>query len=555
MSEQRYDFLVVGSGLAGLLFALEAASRGRVAILTKRLPDESNTLYAQGGIASVSAADDSFEQHTADTLVAGAGLCRPDVVAGVVAEGPRAIETLERYGVKLTASENGGYDLGREGGHSRRRILHAKDRTGRAIGAALLERARADQRIQIFPHHCCVDLITDSKLAGRRPAPGATHVAGAYALDARAGEIRTFRAPQVLLATGGAGKVYRYTSNPDVATGDGLAMAYRAGARLANLEFVQFHPTCLYEPRGSRFLISEALRGEGAVLKSISGEPFMDAYHPLGSLAPRDIVARAIDQEMKRRGDRHVVLDLTGIGRERVKSRFPMIYATCLEQGIDIAYEPVPVVPAAHYMCGGVVTDAAGRTDLVGLYAAGEVACTGLHGANRLASNSLLEAAVFALRAARAAGEALEEHRARAAAWSPPAWNPGQATVPKESVLVNAHWEMVRALMWDFVGIVRSDHRLAIAERYIALMRESVEQYYWDFILDSDLIELRNLALVAQLIIRSAAVRRESRGLHYNVDHPATEAEEGRRESLCDPVTGETRLIDAGEVPFGDGQG
>ncbi len=551
MSQHRYDFLVIGSGLAGLLFALEAAPRGRVAVLTKRAPEDSNTVLAQGGIACVRAADDSFAQHTADTLTAGAGLCRPDVVAGVVTEAPAAIEALERHGVHFAASPGGAYDLGREGGHTRRRVLHAQDRTGQAIGAALLARAQADARIDFYPHHCCVDLITDSKLEHRRPVPGATHVLGAYALDARDSAIHTFSAPQVLLATGGAGKVYRYTSNPDVATGDGMAIAYRAGARLANLEFVQFHPTCLYEPRGSRFLISEALRGEGAVLRSLSGEAFMAGYHPMADLAPRDVVARAIDQEMKRRGDRHVVLDLTGIGRERVKTRFPMIYATCLEAGIDIAHEPVPVVPAAHYMCGGVVTDGAARTDLVGLYAAGEVTCTGLHGANRLASNSLLEAAVFGLRAARTAAESLEEHRARAAVSPPPPpWNPGQASVPKESVLVNAHWEMVRALMWDFVGIVRSDHRLALADRYMALLRESVEQYYWDFVLDSDLLELRNLALLAQLIIRSAAVRPESRGLHYNVDHPAAEGPERGRESLCDAVTGEIRLAHVGENPF-----
>ncbi len=553
MTAHRYDFLVLGSGIAGLLFALEASAHGRVAVLTKRLPEDTNTQLAQGGIASVAGPDDSFEQHAADTIEAGAGLCRPDVVGGVVAEGPQAIELLEKHGVTLSPAADGeGYDLGREGGHTRRRILHAKDRTGRAIQEALLERAMSSDAIDFYPHHCCIDMLTNSKLEGRRPARDETRVLGVYVQDTESGEIRIFQAPVLLLATGGAGKIYRYTSNPDVATGDGLAMAFRAGARLANLEFVQFHPTCLYEPRGSRFLLSEALRGEGAVIRSISGEAFMEDYHPQGSLAPRDIVARAIDQEMKRRGDRYVTLDLTGIGRDRVKTRFPMIYATCLEVGIDVAHEPVPVVPAAHYMCGGVWTDAVGRTDLHGLFAAGEVACTGLHGANRLASNSLLEAAVFARRAARAAAESREELAQRAGAWGDlPPWNPGKATVPKESVLVNAHWEMVRALMWDFVGIVRSDHRLSTGSRYLSLMRESVEQYYWDFLVDSDMIELRNIALVAQLVMRAAHSRRESRGLHYNVDHPDTKREQWQRETLVDPILGDVHLARDDEVPFG----
>ncbi len=548
MSNYRHDFLVIGSGLAGLLFALEAARHGRVALLTKRDPGESNTRFAQGGMASVSATDDSFDQHADDTIGVGGGLCNPKVVASVVEEGPRAVEALERHGVAFARGGAGqAYDLGSEGGHSRRRVLHARDETGRAIQKALLERVRQTPRIDVFAHHCAIDLITTAKLEGQTPRRDITRVLGAYALDARSETIHAFHAARVLLDTGGSGKVYRYTSNPDVACGDGLAMAYRAGARLANLEFVQFHPTCLFHPEQRRFLLSEALRGEGAVLKSASGEPFMEAYHPMGSLAPRDVVARACDQEMKRRGDSHVVLDLRSIGRERIKRRFPMIYATCLELGIDISRDAVPVVPAAHYMCGGVVTDALGRTDLVDLYAAGEVACTGMHGANRLASNSLLEAAVFALRAAKVAVADSSVADLREA----PAWDPGTATVSKESVLVNAHWAMVRVLMWDFVGIVRSDHRLTLASRYIALFSEIVERYYWDFILDSDLIELRNITLVAQLIIAAATIRSESRGLHYNVDHPGKDEENWKLETVLDPLTTEARPARAGEIPFG----
>ncbi len=552
MSEYQFDFLVVGSGLAGLLFALEAADHGRVAVLSKRSAEESSTQLAQGGIAAVEADDDSFEQHAADTIEAGAGLCHPDVVEGVVSEGPSVIELLESHGVTFARADGGRLDLGREGGHSRRRVVHVADETGKAIETALLRRARSHPNISIFEHHCAVDLVTDSKLRAEAPKPNRTRVLGAYVLECSTREIHTFAARVTLLATGGAGKVYRYTSNPDLASGDGLAMAFRAGARLANLEFVQFHPTCLYHPEHRRFLISEAVRGEGAVLRTLSGESFMEKYHPLGSLAPRDTVARAIDQEMKKSGEKHVLLDLSAIPPERIKKRFPMIYGTCLALGLDITRQPIPVVPAAHYMCGGVVTDGDGRTDLVDLYAAGEVACTGLHGANRLASNSLLEAAVFARRAARAAVESMSSGRG-AESGAPPIrpWDPGKATVAKESVLVNAHWDMIRALMWDFVGIVRNDHRLDLAARYLRFFRESVESYYWDFVLDSDLVELRNIALLASLIVGCASKRTESRGLHYNMDHPDRDDTRWARETIVDPVAGEIRRALELEIPFG----
>jgi L-aspartate oxidase len=553
MSEYRYDFLVVGSGLAGLLFALEAARLGRVAVLAKRAPGETNTRLAQGGIASVAASGDTFASHAADTVAAGGGICHPQVVTATVEEGPEAIRRLEGCGVRFAPGTGGErYDLGREGGHSRRRVLHASDATGRVIQESLLERAKEDPQIDLLADRCAVDLITSSKLDGSPARRNETRVLGAYVLDARSGVIETFLAAAVVLATGGCGKVYRYTSNPDVACGDGLAMAYRAGARLANLEFVQFHPTCLFDPRRPRFLISEATRGEGAVLRSISGDRFMDGRHPLGSLAPRDVVARSCDLEMKRRGDRHVLLDMSGIGRERIKRRFPMIYATCLELGLDIAQSPIPVVPAAHYMCGGVVTDMLGRTDLVDLYAIGEVACTGLHGANRLASNSLLESAVFALRAAQAARDEQAARGARAVSAGQVApWDPGGATVAKESVLVNAHWEMVRGLMWDFVGIVRSDHRLALAAKYMSLFREIVERYYWDFVLDSDLVELRNISLVAELIIAAAAARRESRGLHFNADHQEKDEGNWKCDTIVDPLGEPVRAAQAGELPLG----
>ncbi|MBP7668991.1 MAG: L-aspartate oxidase [Candidatus Eisenbacteria bacterium] len=551
MFGERYDFLVIGSGLAGLLFALKASRYGRVAVITKRSATDSNTQEAQGGIASVSSPEDSFLHHAEDTLRAGAGLCEPLIVERVVAEAPAAVAELESYGMRFARSEDGrAYDLGREGGHSHRRVLHSGDATGRAMQNALLERARADERIRVFEQCCAIDLITTSKLANTPFDHNRTRVVGAYLIDEQTKEIGAIAAPRVMLATGGCGKVYRYTSNPDTATGDGIAIAYRAGARLADLEFVQFHPTCLYHAREKRFLITEAIRGEGGVLRNGGGEAFMERYHALGSLAPRDVVARAIDNEMKRRGDRCVYLDVKAMSPERMRERFPTIFSTCRSLGIEVPADPIPVVPAAHYMCGGVATDAVGRTNIVHLYAAGEVACTGLHGANRLASNSLLEAAVLALQAARAATAGLREG---AGIDEPlpdiPSWDPGKATVAKESVLVNAHWEMVRALMWNFVGIVRNDHRLALAAGYMQLFRGSIERYYWDFLLDTDLIELRNLALVADLIIASATKRNESRGLHYNSDHP--DLAEPARHTLLDPADGSARLANPGELPFG----
>jgi L-aspartate oxidase len=508
------DFLVIGSGIGGLLFALQAARHGNVTILTKKARADSNTVYAQGGIAAVEAPDDAFSLHESDTLAVGCGLSRQSIVRLVIEQGPAIISLLESLGVAFSHDDaGGGLDLGREGGHSRRRIVHAGDGTGRTIEEALLARVSAEPKIRVIENQCAVDLIRRSRVL----PDGPDSVVGAYVLDAGTREIVPHAARVVLLATGGCGKVYRFTSNPDIATGDGIAMAYRAGCRVANLEFMQFHPTCLYHPAAKNFLISEAVRGEGGVLTTISGDPLMDG-HPMRDLAPRDAVARAIDREMKRRGDHFVLLHVEHLDPERVKRRFPLIYQSCLQFGLDITRNPIPVVPAAHYMCGGVVVDDWGRTDIPGLYAAGETACTGLHGANRLASNSLLEAAVFALRAAE---DAISFAGSVAPFPSIPDWDIGNATLPKESVLVDAHWDIVRRLMWDFVGIVRTDHRLALAARYLEILRRSIESYYWDFVLDRDLIELRNVALVAELIVKMAIERRESRGLHMNEDHPA----------------------------------
>ena len=514
--------LVIGSGIAGLSFALQAARAGSVALITKKGSAESATNYAQGGIAAVVGPDDSFADHVADTLAAGAGLCREATVRFVVEHGPAAVRELIDLGVRFDPSgEHEGYDLGREGGHTKRRVLHAADFTGREIERVLVERAEAHPDIRIRTNQLGVDLMTTAKLG----LPGPSRVVGAYVLDAETGTVDVYEARVVFLATGGCGKVYLYTSNPDIASGDGIAMAYRAGASVANMEFIQFHPTCLYHPEARSFLISEAVRGEGGVLRSRAGEAFMARHHELADLAPRDVVARAIDQELKRSGDDCVYLDCTRLDPGFVRRRFPNIHARLSEFGFDMTKQPIPVVPAAHYACGGVQTDLVGETDIENLFAAGEVACTGLHGANRLASNSLLEGVVFA----RAA--AAEVERRLASLEAPPRlpdWDPGSAVDPAEAILVNANWDEIRRCMWNYVGIVRSDRRLARAARRIALLQDEIRRYYWDVKLTPDLVELRNLALVAELIVESALRRRESRGLHYTIDHPNSDPDPAR---------------------------
>lgn len=530
MSNTRnYDFIVLGSGIAGLSYALKVAPHGRVAIITKKHRAESNTNYAQGGIAAVTSKEDSIEMHVNDTLIAGAGLCREQVVRTIVSEGPDRIAELIAMGMKFSEREipssrgEKELDLGKEGGHSKRRILHAKDVTGKMIELALLNAISTHDSIDILEDHLAIDLITTRK----QGLPGANRVLGVYVLNEPEGRVETFGARSILLATGGCGKVYLYTTNPDIATGDGVAMAFRAGATISNMEFVQFHPTCLYHPRAKSFLISEAVRGEGGILKSVEGREFMGDYHPSASLAPRDIVARAIDSEMKKSGADYVHLDITHKSAPFIMERFPNIYNTCLSFGIDITKEPIPVVPAAHYQCGGVKTSIDGETAIVGLYAVGEVAATGLHGANRLASNSLLEALVCAHRAALktikadlpSLGLELE------------VWQSGSAQDPDELVVVSHNWDEIRRCMWDYVGIVRTDKRLARALKRIRNIKQEITEYYWDFRVSRDLLELRNIATVAELIIKSAQMRKESRGLHFNLDHPAALESWAQRDS------------------------
>ena len=510
--EIKTDFLVIGSGLAGLSFALKVAPYGRVTLVTKRELLESNTYYAQGGIAAVFSKEDSYDLHIRDTLRTGCGLCRKEIVELVVKNGPERVRELAKWGVDFSLSEKNKdeFDLGLEGGHSRRRILHIADITGKEIVTHLAEAVKKKKNIAIYEEFSALNLILDSeKKRGR--------CWGAYVLDKKKGVIHTLLARIVVLATGGSGKVYLYTSNPDVATGDGIAMAYRAGAKITHMEFMQFHPTCLYHLQAKSFLISEALRGEGGILRLSNGTAFMKKYHSLRELAPRDIVARAIDQEMKERGEDCVFLDITHRKPSFIKRRFPNIYQRCLSLGIDITKEPIPVVPAAHYLCGGVVTDHYGRTNIKRLYAIGEVACTGLHGANRLASNSLLEDLVFAHQAAEKAKEEIKKK-----VTFPPIlhWDIGGAVDSEEMVVVAHNWDEVRRLMWNYVGIVRSNKRLERARRRIRLIQKEIRQYYWNFIITSDLVELRNIALVAELIIDAALRRRESRGLHYNLDYP-----------------------------------
>ncbi len=524
MSRARADVLVLGSGIGGLTLALRLAEHARVLVLTKKRADDSNTNWAQGGIAAVFDAQDRFADHIRDTLRAGAGLCDLDVVREVVREAPERVRELAMLGVPFNRGPRG-FALGREGGHSRRRIVHASDFTGRAIESTLLERVRAHRNITLLEDQVAVDLILDSKLGRRRHGRRDT-VWGAYVMDRATGRIRPVTAAATVLATGGCGKVYLYTTNPDVATGDGLAMAYRAGASVESLEFVQFHPTCLFHPQARTFLISEAVRGEGARLRTLDGTRFMVGVHPLAELAPRDVVARAIDREMKRRGEPHVWLDLTHVSAARIRARFPNIHARLRELGIDMTREPIPVVPAAHYMCGGVKATLGGRTDLEGLYALGEVACTGLHGANRLASNSLLEALVGASHTAHEVLARLS--RAPQVPRAEP-WRAVGTRPPREAVVSEHHWDSVRRVMWDLVGIVRSDERLTFAARRLALLSDEIERDYARLRLSPDLIELRNIALVGSLIVASAMRRRESRGLHTNLDHPRRSAAWGRR--------------------------
>lgn len=521
---------MVGSGIAGLSFALKMAPHGRVAIVTKKNLAEANTQYAQGGIAAVTKPTDSIDLHVADTLRAGAGLCKEPVVRAIVEEGPARVQELIDLGMEFdrdeTISPDGErfYSLGKEGGHSKRRVLHAKDATGAEVMRALLAAIERAPNITVFEDHFVIDLVTTVKLG----QPKENRCVGAYVLDRNSGEVETIAAANTVLATGGCGKVYLYTTNPDIATGDGVAMAYRAGAAVSNMEFTQFHPTCLYHPKAKSFLVSEAMRGEGAVLKDLNGREFMDAAHPLASLAPRDIVARAIDSEMKRTGADHMHLDITHKPAPFIIERFPNIYQTCKGFGVDITKGPIPVVPAAHYQCGGVVTDVDGRTDVAGLFAIGEVASTGLHGANRLASNSLLEGLVCAHRAALA----IAADSSDPAAVEIPDWHSGDAEDSDELVVISHNWDEIRRCMWDYVSIVRTKKRLLRARKRIENLRGEIRQYYWDFKVTADLLELRNIALVAELIINCALQRPESRGLHFNLDCPGQDEAWAQRDTI-----------------------
>ncbi|MCM2296241.1 L-aspartate oxidase [Rhodoferax sp.] len=505
----HFDVLIVGSGLAGLSSALLLAPTKRVAVITKRAASEGSTGWAQGGIAAVWSKDDSFDAHIADTLVAGAGLCDLAATRRVVENAPQAIAWLQTLGVPFS-EEDGQLHLTREGGHSARRIVHVTDATGAAVQRTLIEQVQKTPNITLFEQHTLVDLITTEKLG----LPG-KRCLGLYALDDATDQVLTFEAPQTILASGGAGKVYLYTTNPDTATGDGIAAAWRAGCRVQNMEFIQFHPTCLYHPHAKSFLISEAVRGEGGRLLLPDGTRFMPAHDARLELAPRDVVARAIDFEMKKGGFDCVYLDISHQPLSFLQEHFPNIYARCLELGIDISKQPIPVVPAAHYTCGGVLADLEGRTDIDGLYAIGETACSGLHGANRLASNSLVECMVFAQAAARDI-----EHSTRNATPQLPAWDDSQVSDADETVVISHNWDELRRFMWDYVGIVRTNKRLDRAAHRVALLQDEIHEFYAAFHVTRDLLELRNLVQVADLIVRSAQARHESRGLHFSRDYP-----------------------------------
>ncbi|PWU07588.1 MAG: L-aspartate oxidase [Verrucomicrobia bacterium] len=516
---REVDFIVIGSGIAGLTFALKAASQGHVVVVTKRGRAESNTAGAQGGIACVSSEEDSFELHIRDTLTAGAGLCNEAVVRRVVTEAPGCIAELIQMGVEFDryAKGNIGHDLGKEGGHSKRRVLHVQDFTGLAIERALLRRVSEHPNIELLENHMAVDFITMKSLSDEQSSTQADVCVGVYVLNERTGIVETLRSDVTFLATGGCGKAYLYTTNPDVATGDGVAMAWRAGAVISNMEFIQFHPTCLYHAEAKSFLISEAVRGEGAILIDARGERFMQKYHPLAELAPRDIVARAIDAEMKQWGSKCVYLDITHKSADFIKRRFPKVYETCLKYGFDLTQRPVPVVPAAHYQCGGVKTDLNGETTIAGLYAAGEVACTGLHGANRLASNSLLEAVVLANLCFK---KIMNSRPSSGQKFALPKWQSSRAEEVSEMVIIYHNWDEIRRIMWDYVGIVRNGQRLQQANARLRALHAEIQGFYQKFKPSTDLLELRNLITVASLIVKSAIQRKESRGLHYTLDFP-----------------------------------
>ncbi len=515
-----YDVVIVGSGIAGLSFALKVAETGySVAIITKKNSAESNTNYAQGGIAAVTSRTDDVEAHVSDTLNAGDGLCDEAVVREILADGSTSIEELARRGVAFTQLEDGRVSLGKEGGHSKRRILHVKDVTGKAIEEALLHGIAQSSRIDMFEHYFAIELITESKLQkqGSKTEKTNNQILGLYALNTQTGKVEIFAARAVLLATGGIGQVYQYTTNPFIATGDGIAMAYRAGVEILNMEFIQFHPTAFYSVYADRFLISEAVRGEGAVLRNIQGEAFMERYDSRKDLAPRDIVARAIDSEMKQSGSRHVWLDIRGKTKKELRDRFPTIYDYCASRGIYLEKDMIPVVPAAHYLCGGVKTNLDSETSLPGLYACGETACTGLHGANRLASNSLLEAVVMANRGARSVADYLSNHAKREIVL--PDWVDGDVHDFDERVVLMHNWDEVKRTLWDYVGIVRSTKRLERARVRIRNLEREINDYYWNFKVDESLLELRNMIQVAALIVDCALQRKESRGLHYTLDY------------------------------------
>ncbi len=533
--QHETDFLVIGSGIAGLFYSLKVSKYGSVAIVTKRNIEESATKYAQGGIASVTSAEDSYKLHIDDTIEAGAGICDPDIVRIIVENGPGMIRELLELGANFSrlAGKEGsaGFDLSMEGGHSKHRIIHASDLTGLEIERVLIDAVKKNNNIQIFENHIAVDIIKQSKNFSELQQKNGEDVAlGCYALDKKSGKIETFLSPSTLLATGGIGKVYLYTSNPDIATGDGIAMAYRAGAKIANMEFIQFHPTCLYHSEAKSFLISEAVRGEGGILKTKDGRTFMENYHSMGCLAPRDVVARAIDFEMKKTGDDFICLDTTHIPGYRIRERFPNLYKKCLDFGIDMSTTPIPVVPAAHYSCGGVKVDSFGKSSIHGLYAAGETACSGVHGANRLASNSLLEALVLSNRAAQSVINDLKNEKP--SFQSIPPWDKGNAVDSDEMVVVSHNWDEIRRIMWNYVGVVRSDKRLNRAKRRIEILQEEIKEYYWDFVITNDLIELRNIATVAELVIKSAMSRKESRGLHFNLDIPHRNDKKWKRDTI-----------------------